>query len=490
MTLSPLADLDRHADERPDDIALATLERSYTFAELRAAVNAVASRLRIEGVKPRDVVGIDVPTGVEWIIDLALLRLATRGVSLRGVASAGDLAFDVWITTPGGRGLAAPVLLEIDELWIANAVSRAAGPPPLVEYPRPDSICRLLLTSGTTGMPRAAAYSVSALESRRAGLHRYWTDDRPEVNFMGLSTTGGIHTAIASLNHGQAFRAVDAINEQTMRFVAAQQIQVICGSPMQVAAAVEVLVEHSIDLLGLREVRMAGAAPSPSLLRLLKERLGVPVRSIYGSTEGGGVTMRFLGPDDDPANAGPPLPTLEVQIVDDSGEPVRTGIEGAVRYRGPGLVSGYLENNAVEAFPRGWFMPGDRGMLDETGSVVLAGRSSELVNLGGLKIDPARVDELAMTFPGVRDAATFEIERRVGIPELAIAVVTDPGCDLRALDRYLRNQLKVGHPTAFWQVAEIARNRMGKVERTVLASEFTRKSAVPDATKNAPVEGH
>jgi long-chain acyl-CoA synthetase len=339
-----------------------------------------------------------------------------------------------------------------------------------------------MLTSGTTGLPRAAAHSVAALESRRGGLYRYWTDDRPEVNFMGLSTTGGFHTAIASLHHGQVFRAVDSINEQTMRFVAQQQITVLCGSPMQIARAGELLAEFDISLPTLGEIRMAGTAPSASLLRVLAEQPGVPIRSVYGSTEGGGVTMRYIGPADDPTNAGQPLPGTEVQIVDEAGVPVATGVEAAVRYRSPGMVSGYLEDTVVAPFPRGWFVPGDRGMLDRSGSLVLTGRNAELMNLGGLKIDPARVDEIAMTYPGVLDVAAFQIERRVGIPEIALAVVAEPECELRALDRYLREQLPIGHPTAFWRVEEIPRNRMGKVERSMLATELARRRAAQATT--------
>ena len=474
MTLSLLTDIERHAAERPDSVAIATPGRSWTFAELSVAIGAVAARLRELGVKPRDVVGIDLPSGLEWILDLALFRLAARSVSLRGVADVGTLALDVATTAPGGRRLFAATALQVDELWIDGAVSRASGTGPLVDYPRPDSICRLILTSGTTGMPRAAAYSVAALESRRVGLDVYWTNERSEVDFMSLSTTGGFHTAVAALHHGQPFRGVDSLVPETLRFIAEQEVQVLAGSPMHIARALEIMAEQGIELPTLEEVRMAGAAPSATLLELIAERIGVPVKSIYGSTEGGGITMQMMGPDADPSNAGQPLPTLHVQVVDESGTPVAAGVEGSLRYRGPGLVSGYWESGAVTPFPGGWFVPGDIATLDADGSVHLAGRNSEIFNLAGMKIDPARIDERAITFRGVRDAAAFEVERRPGIPEVGLAVVADPGCDLRELDSFLRAQFRVGHPTAFWQVAEVPRNRMGKVERSTLAGAFLR----------------
>ena len=461
--LSPLQDLLRHASERPDATAIASPGCHYSFSELAIAVDATTIRLRAAGVVPRSIVALDLPAALEWIVDLALMRLATRSVSLRGVSTAVGLAPDVLIASPGEQRALAPRVLHLDDRWIADAVAAASGPVPLVEYPRPDSIFRLLLTSGTTGTPRAGAYSIAAFEHRRNGLDHYWTDERGELNFMPLSTTGGFHTAVAALRHGQAFRAVDHINEVTLRFAAAEGVRVLCGSPAHLAAAIAVLIEHDIDLPELDEVRLAGATPTVTLMRLIEHRLAVPVRSIYGSTEAGGVTMRMLGAGDDLTNVGPALPGLELRVTD-----------SVVSYRGPGMLSGYLVDGTLIPFPRGWFEPGDTGSMDGDGSLVLQGRTSEILNIAGHKVNPARVDDLAAQFAGVRDAAAFDLEGGTGVAELGIAVVADPSCDLSALDRMLRSQLRVGYPTTFWRVAEVPRNRMGKVDRGLLAAAYAR----------------
>ena len=477
--IPPLADLEAHAAERPNDIALASPVRQYAYSELLLAVDAAAIRLREQGVMPRNLVALDLPGALEWILDLALMRLAARSVSIRGVHNAGPLMPDVVIAGVGYTATPAPVTLAVDDLWIAGALSRASGAPPAVEYPRSDSIFRLMLTSGTTGLPRAAAYSIGALKVRVDGLHRYWTDDRSELNFMGLSTTGGFHSAVAALRHGGTFRAVDQIDVEALRFAASERVQVLCGSPVQIATALEVMRVNNITLPQLEEVRMAGAAPSVRLMRLIADRLGVAVRGVYGSTEGGGVTARTLRPDDDLADVGLALPGLELQVVDDSGKPLSSGAEGKVRYRGPGMVSGYLEGSVVTPFAQGWFEPGDVGMLAANGSLVLSGRATEVLNIAGMKVNPTIVDDLAAEFPGVIDAAAFGLERETGIAELGLAVVAEPDCDLRALDQDLRRRLRIGFPTTFWPVAEIPRNRMGKVERVLLEQAFERRRVGP-----------
>lgn len=471
--MSPLDDLQRHAAERPDAIAIATPRGGHTFADLKELVDASAQRLRAAGVSPRQLVALDLPSAREWVLDLALMRLAARSVSIRGVPGS-DVYPDVLIVEPGSSPASAPTTIEVDELWMLGALADAAGQAPAFEYPRPDSIFRLMLTSGTTGTPRTAAYSVAAFEHRRLGLDAYWTDDRAELDLMPLSTTGGFHTAAAALRHGSAYLAVDHVNEESLRFAAQQSVQVLCGSPNQIASALEVAAQHDIDLTSLEEVRMAGAAPSQTLLRLIADRLDVAVRGVYGSTEGGGVTMRMLHADDDPDDVGEVLPGLELQIVDEAGTPVEQGTEGTIRYRGPGMTSGYDEHGTVVPFRGGWFSPGDRGAIRADGSLLLVGRESEILNIAGLKVNPSRVDALALDFPGVRDAATFPLERANGIAELGIAVVIAPGCDVRALDRMLRQNLRVGHPTTFWTVADIPRNRMGKVDRGMLTQAHSR----------------
>jgi len=472
-----LADLEQHTVERGSAIALALPGREWSFIELRASVDAVAMRLRREGIQPRHVVGLDLPSAVEWIVDLALMRLAARSVSLRGVPQLGGLELDALVEAPGGRRGLAPLALQVDELWISSAAKAASDPVPAVDYPRPDSIFRLMLTSGTTGLPRVAAYSVGALERRRERLADYWSDGRRELNLMPLSTTGGLHTAVANLQHGQTHLAVDFINETTMRFAAERRVQVLCGSPAQIATALRVLAETGLHLPDLEEVRMAGATPSETLLRLIADRFDVPVHSVYGSTEGGGVTARVLRPGDDLSDVGAPIQGLELQVIDSAGVPVPTGTEGQVRYRGPAMTSGYFERGQVSAFRRGWFEPGDVGVMSPAGSLMLNGRTSEIINVAGQKINPSVVDAIVLEFAGVTDAAAFGLERLNGIAELGLAVVTTADCNLRALDKMLRARLASGYPTTFWNVDEIPRNRMGKPERAALSEAFARTLA-------------
>ncbi|MCU1513373.1 MAG: hypothetical protein JWO10_463 [Microbacteriaceae bacterium] len=459
---APLDDLERNASGQPASVAIATPRREYTFRQVQDAALAVSARLHAAGVTAGSLVALDLPSALEWIVDLALFRLGVRTVSIRGVSDPGALPTGLLICEAGRRGIRGGALFEIDEHWIDSAVEAGLEGPPVVDFPGPDYDFRYILTSGTTGVPRAAAYSVSAFDHRMADGHLHWTDGRPELTLIGLSTTGGFHAAAACLRLGVPYLAVDRIDIEALEFAARQRIRVLCGSPAQVGAALAI----GVALPELEEVRLSGATPSEALLGLID----VPVRSVYGSTEGGGVTQAFLGPQSDPYAVGVAVAGVELQVVDTAGIPT-TG-DGHVRYRSPGMVSGYLVNGSVVPFTDGWFVPGDRGTLNPDGSLVLSGRHSELFNLGGVKLDPAVVDRLAQAYSGVLDAAAFHVERQAGVPEVGLAVVATPDCDLRGLDQELRARLPTTHPTAFWQVQAIPRSRLGKPLRVNLAADF------------------
>jgi acyl-coenzyme A synthetase/AMP-(fatty) acid ligase len=227
--------------------------------------------------------------------------------------------------------------------------------------------------------------------------------------------------------------------------------------------------EHSLQIPSLEEVRIAGSSPSEKLISAIHDDLGVSVKSVYGSTEGGGVAFTMLSPGDNTSNLGQLVSGIELEIDKEEGP------SGQIRYRGPGVSPGYRENTGDDSsFVDGWFYPGDLGHVSENGHLILEGRSDELMNFGGTKLNPENVEELAKEFQGVIDAGVCLIEQVAGIEEVAIAVVCEKALDLRGLDHMLRARLSIGHPTVFTSAHEIPRNRMGKVVREELKNQILR----------------
>jgi len=138
------------------------------------------------------------------------------------------------------------------------------------------------------------------------------------------------------------------------------------------------------------------AAISPDVLRFF-HAIGVPLRQIYGQTEGSGPTCCHQGDLIDPANAGPPIPGVEVRIAED----------GEILVRGPNVFLGYYRNPeaSAEALADGWLHSGDVGEIDARGFLRITDRKKDLlITSGGKNVAPQPIENQLKTSPYVTDA--------------------------------------------------------------------------------------
>jgi long-chain acyl-CoA synthetase len=135
---------------------------------------------------------------------------------------------------------------------------------------------------------------------------------------------------------------------------------------------------------------VSAAAPiSPDVLRFY-HALGVPLRQLYGQTEGSGPTTCHRGDLIDPENTGPPLPGVEVRIAPD----------GEILVKGPNVFMGYYENPqaTTETIVDGWLHSGDVGELDQRGYLKITDRKKDLIiTAGGKNVAPQRIERILRT---------------------------------------------------------------------------------------------
>jgi long-chain acyl-CoA synthetase len=153
------------------------------------------------------------------------------------------------------------------------------------------------------------------------------------------------------------------------------------------------------ERLGFERVRLAisGAAPiSPNVLRYY-HGIGVPLRQVYGQTEGSGPTCIHQGEVVEPENVGPPLPGVEVRI----------GPDGEILVRGGNVFMGYYRNPeaTAETIVDGWLLSGDVGELDERGYLKITDRKKDLIiTAGGKNISPQNIENQLKFSPFINDA--------------------------------------------------------------------------------------
>ena len=191
------------------------------------------------------------------------------------------------------------------------------------------------------------------------------------------------------------------------------------------------LVERMLDLpkpeqylTGVRDVRFLGAMASPRLLSAFARICSGRIHIGYGSTELGRI---FAGVFD----AGQPMAAghvgrlyadVEFRFLDDTGHPSATEGELSLRPPPDALPLDYPSGLPL-GDADGWIATGDLGRRLPDGCIVLSGRKSELLNIGGIKRAPLVFEHLLRGFPGLADIAAFARAHRKGmtIPEWGVA---------------------------------------------------------------------
>lgn len=458
----------------PDAVGVA---RQWRPADLRGLPATLRYGASLSGValaaargRPRTVLLVDDDgpvTGavMETIVDLlaadlaSAIRRAGAGAAaiccgghrgfVAAVAAAGALGLDLTVVPPRSGSVTLLAALEAAAVVVVDGgtrreVSAAAPAAVLVDaqpepsrlpgrslraVPRPRRPGALsVLTSGTTGVPRparrpGAAWGqlatvlslIRALDPRR---------DEPVVIAPPLGHGHGLSVLTAALVVGSpAVLAHGRSGPDLVDLVREHGAGVLAVVPAQLAGFVESLAAGVDRLPTLRRVA-TGSAPLPAdLVERTHGLLGELLVDFYGSSELG--TATIAAPADlrvAPGTVGRPAAGVRIEVVDDDGVPVPAGVVGTVRVSSPWRADA-VESGPVEV--------GDRGHLDSSGRLFLAGRLDEVVVVGGHNVSVASVREWFGRQPGV-EAVVVTVE---GHPVLGdqLRVVVHGAVDLDRL---------------------------------------------------------
>lgn len=492
--------LHRTNAQRPDDLALACGDDRLTYAELVDRVERLAHGLSARGLGAGDAVALLLPNGIDLVVAFhAITSLGAVAVPLNPQFKADELDFcfreaDVraivaddatagvcsrvvagWrpavelITTGSGHatgGLTLDALVEGHTPW--RSAPRSAGDPAIYAF-----------SSGSTGRPKLVMRTHGQL---RAEAEAYRTlgltaDDRifctvPLFHAYGLGccllASAGVGAALVVLERPNPFLLE---RHRALRTIERERPTFFPGVPFHFRLLAEAPGEA--DLSSIRLAVSAGIALPRATYEAFRDRFGIPIRQLYGSTEAGTLTAD-LGDDPDAtqASVGTPVGEVRVAIVDDDGEPVAAGEPGEVLVSSPALTSGYahLPERTAEAFADGWFHTGDLGVLDAAGRLTITGRRKLLIEAGGYKVDPIEVQDVVEAHPAVAEAIVVGVPGDAPGEELVKAVVVPAGeLDERELIRFCRERLaNYKAPQLVELRDEIPRNPMGKVLRKYL----------------------
>lgn len=253
-----------------------------------------------------------------------------------------------------------------------------------------------------------------------------------------------------------------------------EQVRFYPGVPHQFAVLAALPPETPADLSGLRLCTSSGDVLPRRTFEAFLARFGQPIRSLYGSTEAGSISV-----DIRPASAiefgslGPPLKNVTIDIRDAAGATLPTGQAGAIWVNSPVIPPTLYDNRpALNAtlFRDGFYDTGDVGLIDAAGRLVMTGRKQSFVDIAGYKVDLGEVEEALQSCPGVTEAAALGVE----IPHMGTlikaSVVASPACTDAAIRAHCRDRLAFFKlPRLIERRDRLPRSPIGKVLKSELA---------------------
>jgi len=474
--------LDRAASRAPEKAAVIDEARTLTFSAWRDVARRVAAHVDALAGRPR--VGILLPSGTGFAVSFFGTLMAGRvPVPLNFLLTPAELAgcardagIDVILTA---SPLEATARALVAEVLLIDRPDVLAGPP-IAEpaRPAPGDVAVLLYTSGTTAEPKGVLLTHANLLAnaeacrRAAALHERHVLLGLLPLFHTLGLTGSlilpVHLAATTILVGRFQPTVVLETLERHRPSVMIAVPSIYGVLLRTGALA------SADLSFL-ELCIAGGEPLPAAVSdAFLKQTGCPLLEGYGLTEMSPVVTLNRPDDPHPGTAGPPLPGVEVRVVDETGADVPTAGEGEVWIRGPSVMPGYHNRPAETAevlTGDGWFKSGDLGRLDEAGCLAVTGRLKDLIICGGENVAPREVEEVLLAHPAVAEAAVIGVPDalRGEVPK-AFVVLRDGGAcsaaDLRAHCRERLANFKVPRDVAFRP--DLPKTPTGKVHRRAL----------------------
>ncbi len=303
-------------------------------------------------------------------------------------------------------------VLSLDAL-IAGA-DRAALP----QLPVATDAALMCYTSGTATAPKAVPHSFqSLLANPRQCLPVF--DVRPGDRVLSaapLTHAFGLFVVNAALMAGATFTPLPLFTPSALASALEQERPSHAFvAPAHVAALLQAGLFDGRDLGALRQVIVSGSYCPPELKRSLESKLGGScVFELWGMTETFAV---LLGNPHDPADErhnwiGRATAGSEARVADPDGRPAPPDVEGELHVRGCSVFAGYFDNavaNNNVFSDDGWLCTGDLAVMNETGHVRITGRIKDIINRGGVKLNPSDVEALIDRHEAVAQSAIVPI---------------------------------------------------------------------------------
>jgi long-chain acyl-CoA synthetase len=499
------------ADSSPDRLALVETSGSWTYRQLKEAVERATAWLHESGVRPGDRVMLVCEncrafvaiflalTGMDAWPVLANARLSAREIDdIRDHCGARRVIYMTSVSPQATQHAKRHGVIIGEQAGLGPI-----GFGPLNEKVEPEPIDRdsahrvaaLIYTSGTTGLPKGVVLThrnLLFIAAVSAQIRSLTQDDHlygvlPMSHAVGLSVVllGSLLSG-ATLYLAPRFDPVAALAS-----LERDRLTIVLGVPAMFALLVDYAktkgLRGPLKFPALRIISSSGAPLQLPVKLAVEELLGMTLHNGYGVTECSPTIAqaRVDEPRTD-LSVGRVLPGVEVKIVGTDGNHVGEGEVGELSVRGPNIAKGYYRAPAETAAAidsEGWFNTRDLARLDG-GHLFIVGRTKELIVRFGENVYPAEVEAVLNAHPAVVRSAVIgrSVQGVEGGEEIIAFVQPSPGSALSVaeiVEHAARNLTPYKRPSQILLIAEMPLTPTGKAKKDELAKMAAASPAQP-----------
>ena len=257
------------------------------------------------------------------------------------------------------------------------------------------------------------------------------------------------------------------------REIARHKFNLFTGVNTMFASLMHTPAFDKVDFSYLRVCIGGGMAVQPAVAKEWKKKTGTTILQGYGLTETSPAAIVCRIDDEFTGTIGLPIPSTEVMIAGDDGNPLPIGEIGEICIKGPQVMEGYWQRPAETAevmLPGGWLRTGDVGRMDDGGFIYIEDRKKDMILVSGFNVYPNEIENVVVELDGVLEAAAIGVpDERSGEVVKIYAVRKDPSVTEEMILEHCRKNLTgYKRPRSVEFRDELPKTNVGKILRRAL----------------------
>lgn len=350
------------------------------------------------------------------------------------------------------------------------------------EFPASDDLSEILYTTGTTGVSKGIALTnranIALAENIRFGVGM--KPENRELIPVPISHSHGLRCCYANLLNGGSIILTNGLMavKKVFSLMARYRVTAMDLAPSAAALLIKLSKGAFWEYGKHLDYIQIGTASLPEGLKeqLINNLPGVRLYNFYGSTESGrSCVLEFSKEQGRDRCIGKPTVNSTIYFTDSERQRITATADrpGLLASSGPMNMSGYWKNPALTntVLCNGCVFTNDLGYMDEDGFIYLFGRNDDVINYNGIKISPEEIEDIAVRYPGVKDAACVPVPDTLSgqVPKLFLTLEDENDFEMKSFLTYLSEHIDANKmPKSIECISSIPRSSNGKILRRKL----------------------